>query len=693
MPISEPSGAARPVRGWSIRHRLIVLVLFATVPMLVLSVAVVQKLAQSERVARRQAITYSARSIQTAVDSQLEKLIAIGRTLSVSPSLGKGELAAFRREAEQAVQDLKGVWILVADPNGQQVFNVVVPPDETPPRRSPEAIATQTRAFENKKPEVSNVFSDAYRKLPTVTVEVPVFRDGAPLYCVAVIIDVSHFLDLLSREHTPEGWLTGIVDRRGLFIARSLDHERWVAQPASAGWRVIMNREGVFEFPSLEGDVIVQANTVSPLSGWAIGVAANKDTLESSVRHTMWEAALAGATIALLSLMMAALIARTIARPIEMLEKSAGAADKTQGLRDGGTGVPEIDRAIHARFLAESRLQESQARLRLAVTSAAMGIHVWDVDTGQLEWDGRVREIWGIGPDVIPTYETFITGLHTDDRAQTQAAIKRALDPTGDGKYAAEYRVRPLDGSPERWVRATGLVYFEAGRAVRLVGTVRDITERKQAEERQALLTQEIAHRGKNLLAVIQSIAGQILSNARSPEEAKDALLRRMQSLSRTYNTLTGSAWEGAEISKLVHDELGPFVAQAEISGPQIKVPPKAAQTLALAIHELATNAAKYGALSVPRGGVSVRWSIEGDPGDQTFSFRWQERGGPPVQSPTRRGFGALITDHVVAFEFGTKPLHEYAADGVRYEFTAALSNVAGLALPRNPGTKSQFVG
>lgn len=109
MPISEPSGAARPVRGWSIRHRLIVLVLFATVPMLVLSVAVVQKLAQSERVARRQAITYSARSIQTAVDSQLEKLIAIGRTLSVSPSLGKGELATFRREAEQAVQDLKGV--------------------------------------------------------------------------------------------------------------------------------------------------------------------------------------------------------------------------------------------------------------------------------------------------------------------------------------------------------------------------------------------------------------------------------------------------------------------------------------------------------------------------------------------------------------------------------------------------------
>ena len=218
MPISEPSGAARPVRGWSIRHRLIVLVLFATVPMLVLSVAVVQKLAQSERVARRQAITYSARSIQTAVDSQL---------------------------------------------------------------------------------------------------------------------------------------------------------------------------------------------------------------------------------------------------------------------------------AIHARFLAESRLQESQARLRLAVTSAAMGIHVWDVDTGQLEWDGRVREISGIGPDVIPTYETFITGLHTDDRAQTQAATRAR---SARCKYAAEYRVRPLDGSPERWVRATGLVYFEAGRAVRLVGTVRDITERKQAEERQALLTQEIAH-------------------------------------------------------------------------------------------------------------------------------------------------------------------------------------------------------
>jgi Zn-dependent protease with chaperone function len=122
------------------------------------------------------------------------------------------------------------------------------------------------------------------------------------------------------------------------------------------------------------------ADTVSPLSGWAIGVAANKDTLERSVRRPMWEAALAGGAIALLSLMMAGLIARIIARPIETLEKSAGAADKPEGLRSGGTGVPEIDRAIHARLVAESRLQESQPRLRLAVTSAAMGIHIWHVD-------------------------------------------------------------------------------------------------------------------------------------------------------------------------------------------------------------------------------------------------------------------------------------------------------------------------
>jgi hypothetical protein len=137
-----------------------------------------------------------------------------------------------------------------------------------------------------------------------------------------------------------------------------------------------MNREGVFEFPSLEGDVIVQANTVSPLSGWAIGVAANKEALEGSVRQGTLEAALAGVAIALLSLFAAGLIARTITRPIEALEKSAGAFDKGQGLRDSATGVPEIDRAIHARFVAESRLQESQERLRLAVTSAAMGIYV-----------------------------------------------------------------------------------------------------------------------------------------------------------------------------------------------------------------------------------------------------------------------------------------------------------------------------
>jgi hypothetical protein len=288
------------------------LVPLVALPMLLLAVVIILQLARSDSVARREAIAYSAKSIQGAVDTQLEKLMAIGRIFSVSPSLERGDLGEFRRETEQAMQGVKDIWIVVADPAGQQLINLGVPAGAPLARRSPEGIAAQTRAFESKKPEVSNVFTGIYRKRPIVTVEVPTYHDDIPLYVVSVATDVTKFLDLLSREQMPEGWLSGILDRRGDFVARTRDYERTVGKPAAAGWRAIMHRDGLFEFPVVEGDTIVAANVVSPLSGWAIGVGANEALFEAPLRRALWEMALAAGVAALLGLFAAAIAARRL---------------------------------------------------------------------------------------------------------------------------------------------------------------------------------------------------------------------------------------------------------------------------------------------------------------------------------------------------------------------------------------------
>ena len=138
---------------------------------------------------------------------------------------------------------------------------------------------------------------------------------------------------------------------------------------------------------------------------------------------------------------------------------------------------------ITERKQAERALQESQLRLRIATEAARLGIYDYDILQDRIHWDARVRDIWGVAPDLPITYQVFLSGVHPEDRLSTQAALDRALDPSGDGKFDAVYRVIHQSSGIERWVAAAGLVIFQQGKAARLIGAVEDITDRKQAEQ------------------------------------------------------------------------------------------------------------------------------------------------------------------------------------------------------------------
>jgi PAS domain S-box-containing protein len=206
------------------------------------------------------------------------------------------------------------------------------------------------------------------------------------------------------------------------------------------------------------------------------------------------------------------------------------------------------------------------------------------------------------------------------------------------------------------------------------VGIGIDITERARADEHQQLLLYELNHRVKNILATVQSIARQTLSKERPPAEAGDVFAERLRALSRSHDLLTATGFQGGSLLRLVEGGLQAFTQRVVVQGEDIMLRPRAVQTLGLVLHELATNASKYGALSVPDGGVEVRWSTMDD---GRLRLSWRERGGPQVRPPLRSGFGRRMIEGAVAHDFAGEATLTFAPEGVSCEITIPLEGVA----------------
>ncbi|HXB52342.1 MAG TPA: sensor histidine kinase, partial [Rhizomicrobium sp.] len=237
-----------------------------------------------------------------------------------------------------------------------------------------------------------------------------------------------------------------------------------------------------------------------------------------------------------------------------------------------------------------------------------------------------------------------------------------------------EYRVKQLDGS-WRWLSAWGVVEFEGEGAERkpvaIAGASRDLSELKRAEETRRLLVNELDHRVKNTLAIIQSIVIQTLRGATDLEAARKAVDARIISLAAAHDLLTQRSWSGADIADVVARAIAPFSAgQVTLAGPSFDISPKQTLSLSLALHELATNAAKYGALSGPEGRVELRWEAR----DGKLHLDWRESGGPPVASPRHRGFGSRLLERGLFRDQNEKTRLEFAADGVRCSIIFALN-------------------
>jgi two-component sensor histidine kinase len=210
----------------------------------------------------------------------------------------------------------------------------------------------------------------------------------------------------------------------------------------------------------------------------------------------------------------------------------------------------------------------------------------------------------------------------------------------------------------------------ETGEVVGASKIVRDISERKKAQALHDVLSGEIQHRTKNLFAVVHAVVSRSFAGKQSVEDAQSAVLGRLDALADTHAMLLDKDWHGADLADVVRMEMSPYAGRVTIEGPSLILKANAAQSFVLAVHELATNAAKYGALSNSTGRVDISWSRSSANGSGVLTFRWQERGGPPVVPPARRGFGSAVLEHVMAEYFDPPPRLEFKPSGVTYELT-----------------------
>jgi two-component sensor histidine kinase len=264
--------------------------------------------------------------------------------------------------------------------------------------------------------------------------------------------------------------------------------------------------------------------------------------------------------------------------------------------------------------------------------------------------------------------DAWLEIMHPEDVARV-AALRLEARKGGPDAYSWEARFKRFDGE-WRWMRATSSPRFdEDGHFLGYVGIAMDLTDMRVAEERQQLMINELNHRVKNTLASVQSLAEQSSKQSRTKAEFKDKFIARLMALSAAHSRLTQSSWDWTPLTDVVDDQMRLHGAGKRLraAGPEILVPPSIALSLSLALHELATNAAKYGALSGDTGEASLTWSVLDEDDGRTVEIVWRETGGPPVEAPAERGFGSRLLE-MVGRELGGSAKLDFDADGLTWK-------------------------
>jgi PAS domain S-box-containing protein len=322
---------------------------------------------------------------------------------------------------------------------------------------------------------------------------------------------------------------------------------------------------------------------------------------------------------------------------------------------------------ITERKQAELALVDRNLQLRLAEMAGLIGSYSYDTFTeiGQISSGYAAIHSLPEGTTEI-TRSEWLARVHPDDIARLQLCRSEALRERRE-EYKVDYRIVRQDGEI-RWIESrVFIMYGSDPTGHRLTGVNIDITERKRAEERQRILVAELDHRVKNTLATVSAVVSHTRQGSRSASDFAAALEGRLRSMAATHELLGNRWWQGVSLTELVRREVAPYAVRnnTEISGPEVVLRAEAGQAMAMVLHELATNAAKYGALSTKKGHVSIRWDRRLNGLPSSLILEWQEIGGPPVSAPSNSNYGTSTIRDLIPYEFGGTVDLAFAPKGV----------------------------
>jgi PAS domain S-box-containing protein len=324
----------------------------------------------------------------------------------------------------------------------------------------------------------------------------------------------------------------------------------------------------------------------------------------------------------------------------------------------------------------EARQRGAQAGRLLAsiIETSNDAIVTKNVNGIVTSWNNGAKRIFGYTADEM-IGRPILTLIPTDHHSEELGILERIRRGERIDHYETVRQRK--DGSLIDVSLTVSPLKDGAGKVVGASKIARDITERKLAQARHELLAREVQHRTKNLFAVVQAVVARSFAGKQTVKEAESAVVDRLRSLAQTHVMLIDKEWQGADLAEVVRTEMSPYADRVQVEGPDLFLTAKAAQNFALAFHELATNAAKYGALSNRTGRVHISWSTSKQNGCPLFAFRWQERGGPPVSPPAHKGFGSVVLEQVMAGYFDVPPHVDFAVDGVSYELNGSLEGLS----------------
>ena len=317
----------------SLRQLLTLLVLVTALPLLTLAMVMSAAMISAEREASRDVLMNGARTLASLVDNEIDTHLAVAATLATSPALQSGDLAAFKKQALQALAVVPGSWINLSDPAGQNVMSTLLADGEALPQRNSRSFSQQVWA--SRQPQVSDVWMGSITKRQNAILEMPVFKDGAPLYSIIIGLDPNRFLALLRENYSPQT-VVGIVDRKLNFVARLPDHEKRVGTAASGGWRASMARapEGFSENKTLEGEESITPY-VKTKYGWTVGIAHLKRVTDAPARRMNWTLALLGGALVLASIVLGVGLSR------RLVGSMASLLEASRTIADGKTFIPQ----------------------------------------------------------------------------------------------------------------------------------------------------------------------------------------------------------------------------------------------------------------------------------------------------------------------------------------------------------------